>query len=366
MVNKLGLCLLLVFTLVLAAACTTPPEKAQPGDEASDCHIIYDAGSSATRLFVYQETASGWLEHKGPEAEPLADPVRRNRGKSMADVNSVIADILIALDDIRRDGPADKNGEPQWLGFDWPGQCSIKSAAVYATAGMRLAEKQDAKNSEILWKRLNERLGNKLGMTVTTRTLTGYEEGLYAWLALREMKSDGDFGVAEMGGVSLQVTFPCPLCESARRVRVKDEVMPVFSYSFIGWGQDEAWKKYGNVRACDRGAGLKISDWQVNDCESVITGFADTSAGVTGMVGKLNGFRWYLSSAFRYMRSTDIDDYCRKGINEGFQPESSCFRAVYLSSVLQTLALTRNSEVTDVNWTLGAVACTATRCLEVQ
>ena len=366
MVNKLGLCLLLVFTLVLAAACTTSPEKAQPGDDASDCHIIYDAGSSATRLFVYQETASGWLEHKGPETGPLADPVRQNRGKSMSDVNSVIAEILIALDDIRRDGPPDKNGEPQWLGFDWPGQCSIKSAAVYATAGMRLAEKQDARNSEILWKRLNERLGNKLGMTVTTRTLSEYEEGLYAWLALRELKSDGDFGVAEMGGVSLQVTFPCPLCENARRVRVKDEVLPVFSHSFIGWGQDEAWKKYRSFNACARGAALKIPDWRVDDCEAVMVEFEDAVADVKRMVENSDDFHWYLSSAFRYMRDTDIENFCRRGINDGFEPESSCFRAVYLSSVLNALALTQNSEATDVNWTLGAVACTATRCLEVQ
>ncbi len=80
-------------------------------------------------------------------------------------------------------------------------------------------------------------------MKVTTRTLTEYEEGLYAWLALRELEADGDFGVAEMGGASLQVTFPCPYCETARPVRVKDQILPVFSHSFLGWGQDEAWKK---------------------------------------------------------------------------------------------------------------------------
>lgn len=366
MVNKLGIGLLLILTLVLAVACTTPIEKTQPVDDVSDCHIIYDAGSSETRLFIYQETATGWLKHKGPQADALADPIRRNRGKSLSDVNVVIANVLIVLDDIRRDGPADKNGEPQWRAFDWRSQCSIKSAAVYATAGMRLAEKQDAGNSELLWKRLNERLSKKLGMSVTTRTISEYEEGLYAWLALRELKSDGDFGVAEMGGVSLQVTFPCPLCESARQVRVKGEVMPVFSHSFIGWGQDEAWRKYRNIKACDWGVALKNSDWQVDDCEVVMVEFAEAAAEVKRMVENSDGLRWYLSSAFSYMRNTDIEDFCRRGINDGFQPESSCFRAVYLAGVLNTLALTDNSESTDVNWTLGAVACTATRCLEVQ
>ena len=366
MANKPGLCLSLMLLLALATACTSLDERRLPAQDASDCYVIYDAGSSATRLFIYEETETGWLQHEGPETDALADPIRRNRGKSMSDANIVIADVLLALDDMRRDGPPDRFGEKEWSAFDWYRQCNVKAAAVYATAGMRLAEKQDARNSALVWKRLNERLSKKLEMNVTTRTLSEYEEGLYAWLALREFQPDNNFGVAEMGGVSLQVTFPCPSCESARQVRVKDETLPVFSHSFIGWGQDEAWKKYGNVRACDRGAGLKILNWQVNDCESVITGIANASEGVTRMVGKLNGFRWYLSSAFRYMRNTDIDDYCRKGINEGFQPESSCFRAVYLSSVLDTLAMPADAEQTDVNWTLGAVACTATRCLEIQ
>ena len=195
-------------------------------------------------------------------------------------------------------------------------------------------------------------------MNVTTRTLSEYEEGLYAWLALREFKPDGDFGIAEMGGVSLQVTFPCPSCDNARQVRVKDEIMPVFSHSFIGWGQDEAWKKYRNINACSRGAALKIPSWRVDDCEGVLE-FADTAADVKSMVENAEGFHWYLSSAFRYMQNTDIDNFCRRGINDGFQPESSCFRAVYLSSVLNTLDLMDNSEPTDVSWTLGAVACTA-------
>jgi len=366
MVNKPGLCLLLMLTLVLTAACTTPLEKMQPVDDVSDCHIIYDAGSSATRLFIYQETATGWLKHKGPQTDSLADPIRKNRGKSLSDVNVVIANVLIALDDMRRDGQPDRNGEPQWLAFDWRSYCSIKSAAVYATAGMRLAEKQDPSNSGLLWKRLNESLSKKLGMNVSTRTLSEYEEGLYAWLALRELKPDGDFGVAEMGGVSLQVTFPCPLCESARQVRVKGEVMPVFSHSFIGWGQDEAWRKYRNIKACARGAALKNSNWRVDDCAVVMVEFAEAAADVKRMVENSDGFHWYLSSAFRYMRNSDIENFCRRGINDGFQPESSCFRAVYLAGVLNTLALTENSEPTDVNWTLGAVVCTATRCLEVQ
>lgn len=94
--------------------------------------------------------------------------------------------------------------------------------------------------------------------------------------------------------------------------------------------------------------------------------FAETAADVTNLVKESGGMPWYLTSAFSYMQDTDIDYFCRKGVNGGFQPESSCFRAVYLQNVLDSLAVPVDSELIDVNWTLGAVVCTATRCLEVQ
>lgn len=364
--NNNGLWLSLTLSLVLTAACTTTLKQGQPEPDATACHIIYDAGSSATRLFVYQETATGWLKHKGPETGALADPVRRNRGKSLSDTNTVIGDILISLDNMRRDGPPDKNGEPEWAAFNWPNHCILKSAAVYATAGMRLAEKQDARNSALLWKKLNNRLSEKLGIRVTTRTLTEYEEGLYAWLALRELRADGDFGVAEMGGASLQVTFPCPYCETAKQVRVKDQTVAIYGHSFLGWGQDEAWRKLRKSSACAWGAGLKNPKWRVDDCEAVMVEFAETAADVTKMVNESGSMSWYLTSAFSYMQNTDIDYFCRKGINSGFEPESSCFRAVFLQNVIDSLALPVEYELSNVNWTLGAVVCTATRCLETQ
>jgi len=364
--NSIQSFLLWILLLPILAACTSTTERSQPGPDASACFIIYDAGSSATRLFIYQETATGWVKHRGPETDALSDPVRMTRGKSMADADMLISDILIALDNIRRNGPPDKNDEPQWSAFDWQANCNQKTAAVYATAGMRLAEKADAGNSALLWEKLNKRLGEKLGVAVTTRTLSEYEEGLYAWLALRELREDENFGVAEMGGVSLQVTFPCPLCESAPKVRVKGRTVPVFGYSFLGWGQDEAWRKFGGEPACAWGAGLKVPDWQVADCEASMTGFAETAADISEMVSDSEELHWYLTSAFAYMKETDIDNYCRREVDSGYEPESSCFRAIYLENVLESLDLPADSELSDVNWTLGAVVCTATQCLDTQ
>jgi hypothetical protein len=356
----------LALACVFLGACTRQVEPDPATTGLPGCHIIYDAGSKRTRLYVYQQTDIGWLKYAGPKVAALADPVRKIRGKTMADARDVVDDIVTALESMRSDGPRNKKGEPKWPAFDWREQCDVQTVSVYATAGMRLAEQKDAVDSEVMWNLLNKRLSAAVGMEVTTRTLSGFEEGLFAWLATRENQDDNNFGVAEMGGASIQISFPCPQCETARQVKVKDHQVAIYSYSFLGWGQDEAWKRFGSSKACERGVGIENPEWEVVDCSVGMGGFADTALTIANNIRAAETQRWYLSDAFRYMKDDDIERFCRKGIDSGFEPVSSCFRAVYLQSVLDTLGLPADANTSDVDWTLGAVVCTATRCLEKQ
>ncbi len=354
---------LLVFALSLVA-CRSHIERTRVTGDLSSCHVIYDAGSSRTRLYVYQQTGAGWVKHQGPKTDALADPVREIRGKTISDAGSVVGDIVAALEDMRRDGPPDKKGLPQWPAFDWREHCNIETVAVYATAGMRLAEQQDALATDVLWETLNERLATAVGMEVTTRTLTGYEEGLFAWLAIREGQDDGAFGVAEMGGASVQITFPCPACQTSRPVKVKGRVTHIYSYSYLGWGQDEAWRNFAPLPACVHGVGKEDPDWEIADCAAGMEISSEAAVDLRRYIGARDELRWYLAGAFRYMRDTDIEHFCRKGSHTGIEPATSCFRAVYLPKIINSLGLTDSSEPTDVDWTLGAVICTSTQCLE--
>lgn len=358
-------CFALVCCL-LASACTRQSEAVPVADDLPDCHVIFDAGSKGTRLYIYQRSGSGWLKHGGPRTVALADPVRRIRGKSMDDAGLVVEKIVTTLTDIRSDGPENKKGEPKWPAYDWQKNCNVQAVSVYATAGMRLAEQLDPDGSEVLWNLLNQRLSAAVNTEVTTRTLSGFEEGLYAWLAMRERQGDEDFGVAEMGGASVQVAFPCPRCETGRRVRVGGRQVAIYSYSLTGWGQDEAWKRYGSSDACARGAGLNDPNWEAADCSVGMRDFERAAAHPAGSIEEADVRRWYLSDAFRYMNDDDIERFCGRGIDSGYEPVSSCFRAVYLSRVLDALGLPDDAETTDVDWTLGAVVCEATQCLEVQ
>lgn len=357
----------IVFLVLFLSACSSTPrhDKSSVGPEVNEtaCHVVYDAGSSGTRLYIYQQAAAGWVKHKGPRTAALADPVRGNRNKTLADVVAVTDAVVTALDDIRRDGPLQPDGSRGWQAFDWQTQCRLETVAVYATAGMRLAELEHPVAAEQLWDRLNRKLSSALDMAVTTRTLSGFEEGLYAWLAAREAQVDGSFGIVEMGGASAQISFPCRSCAASRLVIVRGTDVPMVSYSLLGMGQDEVWKKYSDRAACKPGAGLDQPQWQAEDCTNGIEMSEDIGPEVKAGIRQADVRRWDLTGAFIYARPSDIDTYCRDNIDSGFEPESSCFRAVYQPFFLNLLGVPVGSERSDTEWTLGAVICTASSCL---
>jgi len=334
------------------SACSLTPEQGGSVPMTA-CQVVYDAGSSGTRLYIYQQTTTGWVKHSGPRMAALTDQVRGNRKKSMDDADKLTGAIVAGLDKIREDGPVKKDKT----------QCRLDSVAVYATAGMRLAERDNLGDAELLWAMLNRKLGGALGMAVTTRTLTGFEEGLFAWLATREEQPDDHFGIAEMGGASAQISFPCDDCVASRRVIVQGVDIPMVSFSFLGMGQDEAWKNQSDHFQCKRGVGLTNPDWRISDCTDDIAIPDKVGKQVREYVKQADVRRWYLTGAFAYSEYTDIDDYCRNNIESRYKPKTSCFRAVYQPYFLNSLGVPMSSELSAVDWTLGAAICTVSDCL---
>ncbi len=380
---------LIVLTSSGCAICSRPPsspvspaaDEAVASPERSDCRFLFDAGSSGSRLYLYEHTDAGWVEHRGNGDLPaLADPVREIRGMTWDDIDRVVAEIVGALPAMVEDGPLD-DGEPAWTGFDWRTHCNVLSAGIYATAGMRIAEQTHRARAAELWPLLERGLAATLGdgVAVSARTLSGFEEGLFTWLALRETAGSNDFGIAEMGGASTQVAYPCPQCaedaEDVRTVIVDGEPLRLFSYSFLGLGVDEASKSLGFPMSCRYGIGELNPGWQEEHCASRID-FSGASGGIYDPYNFGDGrygidtdlptadatvSKWYLNDVFSYMSADDLDRCCRTS-GECYQAETACFRAVYLRKYLAALGL-EDGTPTRERWTKGANLCLAEDCL---
>ena len=373
-----------VFALVQGVEDTMTIVKADLAslEKPSECYVIYDAGSSGTRLYIYE--GIDLIEHKGPELDvALADPVREIRGRRWQDADTVTTEVVSALDEMRKDGPLDKDGKLKWKAFDWTTQCHIVSASVYATAGMRIAEYEDRQKSEELWRMLEQKLQAKVGTSVevNTRTLSGYEEGLYAWLAVRQDTQNNDFGIVEMGGASSQVTFPCPQCDAindaVKTVLVEKNPTQIYSYSFLGLGVHEALETLlESPQSCEYGIGETQEGWKPEDCANQIKlknaqGIVDPKNYDGDGLGTYRrpylhqqDIQWYLTGAFRFMKENDIDKCC---FHEGeccYEKKYSCFRQVYMKKYLQELNVPPSSEPMDVSWTKGAVICSINDCLQ--
>ena len=344
--------------------------------QRAPCRIVYDAGSSGTRLYIYERHASQWLEHAGPKVGALADPVREIRGRKWTDADAVVGNVVDSLAQIRTNGPADRQGRPEWPAFDWTERCTIVTADVYATAGMRIAEQQNPDRSKRLWRKLKQQLSAKLGkgVTINARTLTGFEEGLYAWLSVRNKLGRADFGIVEMGGASSQITFPCHQCPSARTVSLADQPRKLFSYSFLGLGGDEAARVFGIIPACEYAAAKANPQWTEQACANSIHlktaqgihdpyNIVDQGRGTYMAIplDKSDVHNWVLTGAFHFMHDSDVDTCCKQG-GDCFNRETSCFRAVYFKKYLGALGINAYTTA-ESSWTLGAVICAENHCL---
>lgn len=342
---------------------------------APNCRILYDAGSSGTRLFIYEKTTglNKWIEHKGPKVEALADPIRQIKGKKWKDMKKTVQSLSLALDTI-------KNPGKKWKPFDWEKKCKIVSASVLATAGMRMAEQARPERSRKLWNTVKSILSKRLGKKVSifARTITGFEEGLYAWLSVLQKRNGRHyFGVVEMGGASSQVTFFCANCRGAKQIQIDGgKKVKIFSHSFLGLGGDMAPEILGMGPQCAYGVGLTSPDWNEKKCADTIIfknflGIKDPHNFIRGKkkrsvdipVRNAKGVEWYLTGALYYLgRDMSVPKCCMtKG--DCFDSKTSCFKSVYFQKYLDELGVQAKNKAKS-SWTLGSTICLENNCLK--
>lgn len=384
--SKLLFLILFYLSLVGCAHHQQSASNQQPESKLPPCYVMYDAGSTGTRLYIYQQDSGKWINHEGPKTGALADPIRGLNGKALKDVDGVTTDLVESAEKIKNNGPLGEDGKPIWDAFNWETKCGEKSVRVYATAGMRIAEQENKKESAKLWSQLGQKLQTYFtnSVDVEARTMSGYEEGLFAWLAVREEKNTDRFGIVEMGGASSQIAFPCSGCASTddavKTISIDKQPFKIFSYSFLGMGQNEAPKILGLAPTCAYGVKTVQPSWTVKLCEDTIS--ITNGKGIRDPINFNSTARdsykeiptqladvdnnWILTGSFQYHElPKNIDDCCKgkgTGTNCRHNQPFSCFRPIYFEKYLRALGVP-TAPRNEATWTKGAAICESNNCL---
>jgi len=339
----------LTTVVLLLAGCAT--NTVATADNQTRCQAIFDAGSTGTRLWIYYQDGNDWTGVRKQETSALADQAARKVDPEAA--QAIVGQLEAFKETMAKSGCG-----------------SISSIKVLATAGMRLAEKNDSTSSKF-WQQLFDALSDKnKNVTVTTQTITGYEEGIYAWLARREERrkaglADNNFGVAEMGGVSTQVVFPCLNCADTKTIYAgTGNALKLFVHSFLRLGTTQLPESLGFrpefPPACKWGAGLQ-PPWEKEYCAKLIeprllvpqtvgrkTSYQirDPSLGMSIPIPDTAHVKsWYFAGSFAFMDvgiNGDVHSCCehrREKFRGCFDEERSCFISIYRPLFLKSLGI---------------------------
>lgn len=224
-------------------------------------HIVIDAGSSGTRLFLYEVMPGAYpvvtflnefeinLMPNGQREDGInnfVDP------ESAAKRSKVLPFTILPLLEQIRPTLAQRGIETKEVTVD-----------LFATAGMRYAERMFG--SEVVndfYDLIKKGIANAGFHVGQVRTCDGEsEEGVWTWINLNDLErnvfrtENSPVGIVEVGGSSAQLTYVLN-DESgsellSKLVTVNGKPFPVFCKTYLGLGQDDA-RKAMRVRLAER------------------------------------------------------------------------------------------------------------------
>jgi apyrase len=244
----------LLFTLALTGCASSKPSalrsRVQPTSGAASAEasswryaLIIDASSSASTIEIYQwqPRDAGQL----PRIEPAPYPRLQDEASWEHRVRPGLSayagrprEAARSLEELIAFARAKIGDDPEVL--------ARATLSLRATAGMRLLPADEQR--EILASVESYFSGLPFAST-SARIIDGTEEGVYGWIAvnylLGHLEHGGAFptvGALDLGGASTQITF-VPLDyprDHAQPVEIGNNSYHLYSYSYLGLGQDEA------------------------------------------------------------------------------------------------------------------------------
>jgi hypothetical protein len=198
---------------------------------------VVDAGSSGSRAHLYKlAPAGGFIEIEDmAEVEPTGlKALSTFEGDALQAGPQGIRPLLDAVAETLA-----KSGIPKsWVRVD-----------VLATAGMRLVEQGNAMAARAIYASVRDTIAASGYQPGGVETISGENEGLYAWVDVNYLyrnfqQGSATRGIVEVGGASAQVAYAA---SDAGHPKVRTHVIngrsyPVLSVSYLGLGQNEARK----------------------------------------------------------------------------------------------------------------------------
>lgn len=222
--------LITIAWLLLLSACAGPAPTLS-------YHAVVDAGSSGSRIHLYRVSRpDGGMDISDVAQLESAggDGLSGYQAQSEQAGPQGMQPLLQALND--------------WLLARRIGRDAVP-VDVLATAGMRLLEQRDAPAAQAIYRSVRRTILDNGYLAGELRTISGDEEGLYAWADVNHLQ--GNFqhghrtaGLVEVGGASAQLAYETSQRDHphAHLVSIGGASYTVLSVSFLGLGQNEARK----------------------------------------------------------------------------------------------------------------------------
>lgn len=191
--------------------------------------IIVDAGSTGSRLNIYQYTlnpASSLPVVHSENSSKLKGGIQEENS------DSVDAYLKKLFGEIKSE--------------------NINNIYFYSTAGMRqVSPNQRASLNKVIGNWLRAKFPRSV---IDVQTIPGQKEALYAWLALNYSKGllgaqSRTQGILEMGGASTQIAYEVEN-KADFIVKINNKVYKLNAESFLGLGIDQAMDQFLNQESC--------------------------------------------------------------------------------------------------------------------
>lgn len=230
------------------------------------CGFAKDAGSSGTRMFMYQ-----WYYGEIPSVfgAPVFQPF--NATSWTLRVTPGLSTFSTHLSDLPAyfqpflDYAASRIPQSYW---------SRTYVFLYATAGMRLLSPGDQARVLDATRTIFDRWPFRFLRPTWSRVISGVDEGVYGWMTANYLLGSfgardplATVGALDLGGASTQITFvpstPVPVEQGGTKVMVGGVVYPLYSVSYLGLGIDQARARKNDLllaKYCPGGACTRLTD----------------------------------------------------------------------------------------------------------